>query len=159
MEETRSRAYFLFRSDVGRIDAPTWWRGTLLLAGIFAVLTIGWHLIQPYADHDLSATLFFTIGIFFANLYRLFYGFAVLLILISLYNLSAKRWRDIGRPAALAGLLPFLACIAGALHWLEPRVDNALPHAIPLAADLVLIATFVWNVIELGGFRPTAPRV
>jgi uncharacterized membrane protein YhaH (DUF805 family) len=158
--EERSQAYFLFRSDVGRIDAPTWWRGTLLLIGIFAVLTIGWHLIEPYADHDLNTTPLFTVGIFLANLYRLLYGFALFLILISHYNLSAKRWRDIGRPAALAGLLPLLACVAGALHWLEPRVDPALPHAIPITADVALLAVFVWNVVELGGLnlRPAKRR-
>lgn len=153
MEESRSRMYFLFRSEAGRIDAATWWRGTFLLLGIFAVLTIAWHLIEPYADRDLSATPFFSIWILFANVYRVLYGFALILILISYYNLSAKRWRDIGRPAALAGVLPFLACIAGALHWLEPRVAPAMPHAIPIAADLVLIAVFVWNIVELSGFR------
>jgi uncharacterized membrane protein YhaH (DUF805 family) len=153
MEEPRSRIYFLFRTDAGRIDAPTWWRSTLLLVGIFVVLTIGWHLIQPYGDHDLDTTLLFTIGIFAANLYRLLYGFAVIMILICYYNLSAKRWRDIGRPAALAGLLPLLACIAGALHWIEPRVDPDMPHAIPIAADITLAAVFVWNVIELGGLN------
>jgi uncharacterized membrane protein YhaH (DUF805 family) len=153
MEKPRSRIYFLFRSDTGRIDAAIWWRGTFLLVGIFAVLTIGWHLVQPYADHDLNTTLLFTIVILFANLYRLLYGFALILILISYYNLSAKRWRDIGRPAALAGLLPFLACIAGALHWLEPRVAPEMPHVVPVAADVALAAIFIWSVVELGGFR------
>lgn len=155
MEKPRSRIYFLFRSDAGQIDAATWRRGTLLLVGIFAVLTIGWHLIQPYADHDLNTTLLFTIAILFANLYRLLYGFALIMILISYYNLSAKRWRDIGKPAALAGLLPLLASIAGALHWLEPRVAPDMPHLIPVTADIALAAIFIWNVVELGGFRPS----
>jgi uncharacterized membrane protein YhaH (DUF805 family) len=153
MEEPRSRAYFLFRADAGKIDAATWWPSTLLLVGIFAVLTIAWHLLQPYADHDLNTTPIMAIGILIANIYRLLYGFAVILILISHYNLSAKRWRDIGRPAALAGLLPVLACIAGAMHWLEPRVDPAMPHALPLAVDVILTLTLVWNVVELGGLR------
>jgi uncharacterized membrane protein YhaH (DUF805 family) len=153
MEEPRSRIYFLFRSDAGRIDAATWWRGTLLLVGIFAVLTFGWHLIEPYADHGLNATLLFTVGILFANLYRLVYGFALILILISYYNLSAKRWRDIGRPAALAGLLPLFAWIAGAVHWLEPRLNPEMPHAIPIAANIVLVAILIWNVVELGGLH------
>ncbi len=151
MEAARSQTYFLYRSDAGRIDAPTWWRGTLLLVGIFAVLTVIWHLVEPYADHDLNTTLLFSIAILFGNVYRLVYGFALIMILISHYNLSAKRWRDIGRPASFAGILPLLACIAGALHWLEPRVAPALPHAIPVAADLALVIVFVWNVVELGG--------
>ena len=97
--------------------------------------------------------MLFTIGILFANLYRLLYGFALIMILISYYNLSAKRWRDVGRPSALAGLLPLLACIAGALHWLEPRVAPEMPHLIPVVADIALAAVFIWNVVELGGFR------
>jgi uncharacterized membrane protein YhaH (DUF805 family) len=153
-----SRAYFLFRSDSGRIDAATWWRGTLLLAGIFIGLGIGWVLVQPYADHDLNTTPLMTGAILAANLYRLLFGFSIILILISYYNLSAKRWRDIGRPAALAGLLPFLACLCAALHWLEPRLDHALPHAATLAADLVLILTFAWTIVELGGWRLRPPQ-
>ncbi len=153
-----SRSYFLFRSDAGRIDAATWWRGTLLLAGIFVTLSIGWVLVQPYADHDLNTTPLMTAGILTANLYRLLFGFSIILILISHYNLSAKRWRDFGQPAALAGLLPFVACICAALHWLEPRLDRAMPHAAVLAADLLLFVTFVWNVVELGGFRSPRPE-
>src|SRR5579883_430191 len=147
----RARLSFLFRTDAGRIYAPTWWRGTALLAGVFALLTIAWHVIEPYADHDLNTTALFTLWIVLANVYRLFYGFAIIMILICHYNLSAKRWRDAGRPAALAGLFPLAASIAGALHWLEPRVAPALPHLIPLAADLVLVAIILWNVVELGG--------
>ncbi len=153
-----SRTYFLFRSDSGRIDAATWWRGTLLLAGILIGLGIGWVFVEPYADHDLNTTPLMTAAILAANLYRLLFGFSIILILVSHYNLSAKRWRDIGRPAALAGLLPFLACLCAAAHWLEPRLDHALPHAATLAADLVLILIFVWNVVELGGLRLRPPQ-
>lgn len=158
MEAGQSRAYFLFRSDAGRIDAGTWWRGTALLAGVFAVLTVGWIFVEPYADRDLSTTPFFSAGILAANIYRVLYGFAGILILVSHYNLSAKRWRDIGRPAAFAGLLPFLGCICAALHWLEPRVDQAVPHAATVAADLALALTFVWNVVELGGLHLRRPQ-
>jgi hypothetical protein len=33
-----------------------------------------------------------------------------------------------------------------------------MPHAIPIAADVVLIATFVWNVVELGGLNLRSPQ-
>jgi uncharacterized membrane protein YhaH (DUF805 family) len=149
----RSRAYFLFRSDAGRIDAATWWRWTLLLASLLAALAIGWVLVQPYADHNLNASPWMTAAVLVTNLYRLLFGFAILLILISHYNLSAKRWRDIGWSPALAGLLPFMACICAAVHWLEPRVSPTLPHIATLAADAALAAVLVWNIIELGGLR------
>jgi uncharacterized membrane protein YhaH (DUF805 family) len=149
----RSQVFFLFRSDAGRIDAPIWWNGTLMLAGIFAAFAIVWVFVEPYADHNLDTTPLMTAGIIAANLYRLLFGFAILLIVISHYNLSAKRWRDIGRPAAFAGLLPLAACICAALHWLEPRVDQAMPRAVTIAADIVLAAIFVWNIVELGGLR------
>lgn len=158
MEPEKSRWSFLFRGDAGRIDAGTWWRNAALLGAVFAVLTLGWILIAPYAEHDLKTEPLFTFSILAANLYRIFYGFASILLLISYYNLSAKRWRDIGRPAALAGLLPFLACVAGALQWLEPRVGGEIPHFVIVIADILLFLTLVWNVIELGGLLVAARR-
>ena len=151
MEVQRSRWSFLFRTDTGRIDAGTWWRNTALLGAIFAVITFGWLLIEPYAAHNLATEPLFTFPILAANLYRIFYGFASIVLLISYYNLSAKRWRDLGHPAGLAGLLPFLACVTAALHWLEPRVGGEVPHFVVVLADILLVLILVWNVIELGG--------
>jgi uncharacterized membrane protein YhaH (DUF805 family) len=146
-----ARWSFLFRSDEGEIDANIWWQNVALLAGIFAALSLGWILVEPFAEHDLAKEPLFTLPLLAANLYRLIYGFGSLLLLISYYNLSAKRWRAIGRPSAFAGLLPFLACVAGALHWLEPRVGGEIPHFLVILVDILLFATLVWNVIELGG--------
>lgn len=151
MKAQTSRWTFLFRTDEGRIDARTWWRNTFLLVAVFAGLTLGWILARPYAEHDLATTPLFTFSVLAANLYRIFYGFAGLLLLICYYNLSAKRWRDIGRPAAFAGILPFLACVAAALHWLEPRVGGEIPHFVVVIADVLVFLTLVWNVVELGG--------
>ena len=152
MAEETSRWSFLFRSDEGRIDAATWWRYTALLAGIFALLTLVWIFVEPFAAHDLAKEPLFTLPILAANIYRLIYGFGSVLLLVSFYNLSAKRWRDIGRSSGLAGLLPFIVCLAAALHWLEPRVGGDIPHFVVVIADMLLFATLVWNVIELGGF-------
>ena len=151
MEAQTSQWSFLFRTDEGRIDAGTWWRNTALLVAIFAALTLGWFLVQPYAEHDLAREPLFTFPILAANLYRIFYGFAGIVLLICYYNLSAKRWRDIGRAGALAGILPFLACVTAALHWLEPRVGGEIPHFVIIIADVLLFLTLLWNVIYLGG--------
>ena len=148
-----SRTFFLYRSDEGRIDAATWWRGTLLLFGLFLILALGWLFIEPYADHNLDVGAGMTAAIIAANVYRLFFGFAILLLLISHYNLSAKRWRDVGWPPSLAGLFPLMVCLCGAVHWLEPRLETALPPWTTIVADALLLAVIVWNVVELGGLR------
>jgi uncharacterized membrane protein YhaH (DUF805 family) len=158
MEAQNSRWSFLFRTDEGRIDASTWWRNAALLVIIFIVLTLGWSLIAPYAEHDLATEPLFTFSILAANLYRILYGFVSILLLICYYNLSAKRWRDIGRPSALAGLLPFLACVAAALHWLEPRTGGEIPHFILVVTDILLFLTLLWNVVDLGGLLDALRR-
>lgn len=149
----RSDLSFLYRSDEGEIGVATWWRGALIVATIFAVLTLGWVAIEPYADKSLATTVLSTIVVLTANLYRLAYGFICLMLLISLYNLSAKRWRNLGRPSSFAGILPVALAIAGALNWLEPRVGGALPHALIIVADVLLVVIFLWTLGELGGLR------
>ena len=108
---------FLYRSDAGEIDVATWWRGALVLVGIFAVLTLGWIVLEPYADKSLATTIVSTIVVLTANLYRLAYGFIGLLLLICLYNLSAKRWRNLGRPSSFAGILPVAIAVDAAAGY------------------------------------------
>ncbi len=117
------------------------------------MLTLGWILIEPFADKSLATTIIGTIVVLTGNLYRLAYGFICVLLLISLYNLSAKRWRNLGRPSSFAGILPLAAAVTAALYWLEPRVDGDLPHYWIVAADIVLAGIFLWSVIELGDIR------
>jgi uncharacterized membrane protein YhaH (DUF805 family) len=143
-------ANFLFRSDQGEIDARQWWRGTALLGAILAALTMIMALLSPYMQHDLSKTPLFSALTFAAFAYLLFYTFAIVFIAISYYNLSAKRWRDRARPAALAGLLPLSALFSAAIHWLHPRAGGAIAPWQVLTIDLLLIAIIVANVFELG---------
>jgi uncharacterized membrane protein YhaH (DUF805 family) len=142
---------FLYRSDAGAINAGTWWRGAVFLAAVLAALTLGLVYLLPYAKHDLGKTPLLSVSAFGANVYILFYVFALILISVCYYNLSAKRWRDMGRPPALAGLLPFLALLSGALHLLDARVGTSLLHAISIITDIVLALTLFWNIIGLGG--------
>jgi len=145
---------FLYRTDEGRIDAGTWRGGAAVLLAVLGLLTLILFFVLPYAKHDLSKTPLLSISALSANLYVIVYSFALILIGICYYNLSAKRWRDIGRPPALAGLLPFLALLTGAAHWLSWRLGDAVPNALPLIADACFILAVCWNVIELGGLIP-----
>lgn len=150
---------FLFRTDRGRIGGAVWWRGTIPLVLLAAVLTGGWMLLRPYASHDLSKTPFLDAATLLAHAYLVCFAFAVILIAVCEYNLSAKRFRDRGRPAALAAILPLTLLVAGALIWFVPRSSGDLPEWTAPAALVVVLAVVVWNVVDLG-FGPTrAPAV
>ena len=145
---------FGFRTDQGRTCARTWRQGTLFLGAPLAVLTLIWLLLAPFTHRDLATTPFLAWDTAAAFVYLLFYAFAILLIAICHYNLSVKRWRDLGWrfPGALAGLLPFAALISGAAHWLQPRVAEVIPYWYVAGADAALVAIVAWNVVELGFF-------
>jgi len=147
-------ATFLFRREDGRIDKGVWWYGSLRLGGLFAVLTAVGIFLLPYTKHDLSTTPLFTWPIFISYLYLILYLFAIILIGISHYNLSAKRWRDRGKPSAFAGLVPFFAMLAGAVHWLHPQMPDAVPLWMAILADAGFLALLVWMIVELG-FLPS----
>lgn len=154
----KNSLYFLFRSDAGEIDAKTWAQGTAVLCALLAVLTAIWLWLAPNAVHDLNVTPFFAVWTFIAYAYLLLYAFAVLLIAISYYNLSAKRWRARGWPPALAGLLPLFALLAGAAHWLQPRMAEDIYSWQVAVLDLALAGIILWNLVELG-LRPFKPTV
>jgi hypothetical protein len=141
---------FLYRTDEGRIDPRIWRRGAALLFIILAALTLGLVFIHPYTRHDLATTPLLSASVLGANVYVVVYVFALLLIGVCYYNLSAKRWRDMGLPPALAGLLPFCTLLSGALHWLEQQGGAIMPHASTFA-DILLVLALIWNIIALGG--------
>lgn len=136
-------AHFLFRSDEGRIGPGVWMRGALLLAVLFLALTRVWLGLAPFANRSLAQRAFvdpLTIAVY---LYLFAYAIATILIGVSYVNLSIKRLRAAGQPTAIAGLLPLAALIAGAAHWLHPRVSDVFPIWIAYAADAVLIAVAI----------------
>lgn len=152
----RSGFFFLFRTDQGRIGRATWWRGTVPLAALAAAGTLGWRALSPYAHHDLSDSAFIAPLTIAAYLYLLVYAFALLLIGVCAYNLSAKRFRDRGLPAALAATLPLSLLFGAALVWFIPQSFDTIPAwAGPVTIALVL-AVAVWNVVELGLRRDPA---
>ncbi len=150
MDVTQPSAGFLYRSDQGRIGAKIWWMGAWPLGAIFAILTIGAVLSTPFMKHDLATTPFFAWSVVAAYAYIVIYVFALLLIAICFYNLSAKRWRDRGKPSALAGLLPFVALLSGAAHWLYPQMDGQVPAWSVVMIDGCFILLLIWTIVELG---------
>ena len=142
---------FLFKSDQGTIGRALWWRGTIGLALVLGVLSGIWQALAPYANRNVATgDRLFDPMAFFAYAYLLAFAFAVLLIGVSHFNLSAKRWRDRGRIGGLAGLLPLAILLAGAAHWLQPRVTESMPAFLVTICDVALLAVLVWNIIELG---------
>lgn len=148
-------ARFLFRSDEGRIGADVWLRGFLFLAALMAALTAIWIGVAPWGRRDLSQRAFVDPATIAVYVYLLVYAVAVILIGVSYVNLSLKRLRAAGRPLALAGLLPLAILLAGAAHWLQPRVADVFPVWIVYAMDA---ATAIVAIVSFLAMARGAPR-
>jgi uncharacterized membrane protein YhaH (DUF805 family) len=146
----RATIRFLFQTYEGSIDRQTWRSGTWVLAAILAPLTLIWLFIAPATHRDLATPQFLNAAALGAFIYLAIFAFAVILIAVSWTNLSAKRFRAIGRPAALAGALPFAALIDGAAHWFQPRAPDVFPGWALLIFDVALLAVAAWSFYELG---------
>jgi uncharacterized membrane protein YhaH (DUF805 family) len=154
----RATVHFLFQNYEGRIGRRVWRFGTLLLAAILIPLTLIWIVIAPATHRDLSRPELLDAGAFGAFLFLVIFTFAVILIAVSWTNLSAKRFRAIGRPAALATALPFAALLAGAAHWFQPRGSDILPGWALIIVDIAMAAVALWSFYELGVANPAARR-
>ncbi|WP_457796000.1 DUF805 domain-containing protein [Methylocystis sp. S23] len=146
------RIRFLYRTEQGRIDRATWAKGAGALAAAIAPFMLVWIFLSPYTAHDLATDPFFAPMTAVAYAFVLLYAFAILLAAVSYVNLSAKRFRDLGRewPVALAGLAPLFALVAGATHWLQPRVAEVMPVYWVWGVDAALAGVIGWTVFELG---------
>lgn len=154
----RERIRFLYRTEQGRIDRATWLKGAGALAGLITPFFFVWLALSPYADHDLSrGDPFFAPMTVVAYGFVIFYSIVILLVAVSYVNLSAKRFRAMGRraPVGLAGIAPIVALIVGATHWLQPRVAEVMPRLWVWGADAVLVVAIAWTIYELG-FREQA---
>ena len=149
-EPDPTRFFFLFRTDKGRIDRATWWRGSLPLALLALAGTAGWLLLRPYSHHDLAETAFIAPMTIAAYAYLLVFTFVLILIAVCEYNLSAKRFRDRGRPGALAGLLPLSLLFGGAVIWFIPNSFGSLPEWVGSVVIALLVLITLWNIFELG---------
>jgi uncharacterized membrane protein YhaH (DUF805 family) len=152
----RATIHFLFQSYEGMIDRRTWRSGTLVLAAILIPLTLIWIVIAPATHRDLSTPELLDARALGAFIYLAIFAFAVILIAVSWTNLSAKRFRDLGRPAVFATALPFAALLGGAAHWFQPRASDILPEWALIFVDVAIIAVALWSFYELGLAYPAA---
>ncbi|MFO1115339.1 MAG: hypothetical protein U1E28_06630 [Beijerinckiaceae bacterium] len=151
---------FLYRTEQGRIDRARWISGAAPVAALVVIGTLALWLALPYANRPLSERAFYDPATFVANFYILAFAGALILAAISWTNLSAKRFRDRGRPAplGLAGLLPLAALVTGAAHWLQPRVAEVMPRWTVWSCDVLLVIVAIWTFIELFDLTPGASK-
>ena len=150
MSQRSDRARFLFRTETGIIDAPTWRVHAGWLFALLAGMTVVWLLLRPYAHHDLAKSAFIAPMTILAFAYLIIFSFAVLLIAISFTMLSMKRFRDRGEPVGLAGLIPLLALFAGSLHFIQPQAPDVISAWYLVATDGILVAAIIWTIVDCG---------
>ena len=141
---------FLYREAEGVIDGSTWLRATAAPVILALVMTIVAVLIAPDQPRDLANEAFFDPLVIAVHAYDIVYAFVLLMCAVAEYFVSAKRFTDRGKPAALAGLLPFSLLLAGAAHWYQPRSEGWSPLWLPYIFDAIAIAVIAWNILELG---------
>lgn len=156
MRVDRPAIDFLFRTYEGAIDRRTWRAGTLVLGSILLPLVVVWLILAPATHRDLSRPELLDARALFAFTYLIVFAFAVILIAVCWTNLSAKRFRAIGRPGAYAAALPFAALITGAAHWFQPRAPDVFPDWALMIFDAGLAAVALWSFYELGLANPAA---
>ena len=149
---------FLFREDQGRIGRRTWWTGTLGLGAVLAALTGVWLFASRGATGAFDSTQAEVARTVIASLCLILFAAGILLIAVCHTMLSAKRLNDRARPAGLAGVLPLAALLTGAAHWLQPRMEGAMPGWSLWVADGSMAAVVVWVVAEMGVLAARAKR-
>ena len=158
MRLDRATVHFLFQNYEGTINRRTWRTGTLVLAAILIPLTIVWLIVAPATRRDLSTRGFLDAEALAAFIFLMIFAFAVILIAVSWTNLSAKRFRALGRPPALAAALPLAALLAGAAHWFQPRAPDIFPDWGLILVEVALTAIAAWSFYELGLANPRPRR-
>ena len=145
-----ARARFLFRTEAGTIDAATWRFHAAWLAILVVGLSAIWLVLRPYTHHDLATSRLIVPMTIAAFTYLILFSFALLLIAICYTMLSMKRFRALGQPTGLAGLIPLLALLSGALHFLRDQTPDVISIWYVVALDAVLIIAIVATVVDLG---------
>ena len=138
---------FLFRTDQGSISRIVWLRSATILAGVGTVATLVWRMMRQYTVDPINQPPLLAVA---GYVYLLVYTFGSIVILVSLYNLSAKRFFAVGMARSLAAVFPASLLFAGAVAWYVPRSQGALSHWVTVAAVVLSIGVAGWNVYTLG---------
>jgi hypothetical protein len=141
---------FLYRQGEGVIGPTAWARASAPPVAIAIALTLIAWAIAPDRPRDLASQDFADVTIVATHVYFLAYAFVLILCAVAEYFVSAKRFADRGKPAALAGLAPFALLLAAAANWYQPRSEGTMPEALVWIFDAVAVGVVVWNVVELG---------
>ena len=143
---------FLYRQGEGQIDRLQWWRADapIWIAGL--VLSLIWLAIAPQA-RDLAHEPLFDLGVALRYFYLIVYAFALFLLGVMHYFVSAKRFARRGLPPAFAGLALFAIFIAAAAHWYQPRSEGTAPVWMIWLIDLAALGCVGWTVYQLGVAR------
>jgi hypothetical protein len=145
---------FLYREAEGKIGPGLWARASLLPVGVALVMTLAAWAMAP-GPRDLGAQPFFSLSIVAVHAYLLIYSFALIFLAVAQYFVSAKRFNDLGKAPALAGLAPFALLVAGAAAWYQPRSEGSMPPWAVWPFYVAAAAVIVWNIVELGFVRRT----
>jgi uncharacterized membrane protein YhaH (DUF805 family) len=149
--------HFLYRESEGAIGPALWARASALPVGVASIMTLIAWAIAPRAPRDLGSQPFFSFTILAVHTYLMIYGFALILLAVAQYFVSAKRFIDLGRSPAWAGLAPMCLLLAGAANWFQPRSEGAMPIWAVYPFDALALAVVLWNIAELGFVkRPSA---
>ena len=144
------RLRFLFRTEQGRIGRQDWLQGAALLAAPLALLTAGWFAIEPFATRTLDekAALIDPMAIA-AYGYAIVFAFLIMVAAASFTLLSMKRLREIGLPTMLGGIAPLTIFVDGAMHWMQPRVADAMSRGWVWGFDALAISAIAWTIWQM----------
>jgi hypothetical protein len=140
---------FLYREAEGTIGPGLWARASAAVVGVALALTALAWVVAP-GPRDLKTQPFFSVSIVAVHTYLAFYGFALFVLAVAQYFVSAKRFNDLGLSPGWAGLAPFSLLIAGAATWYQPRSVGGMPAWAVYPFYVFAIAVLIWNVAALG---------
>lgn len=106
---------FLYREADGVLGPGQWARASALPLGIAAAMTLVAWTLAP-GPRDLATQPFFSFSILATYAYFVVYSFALIVLAVMQYYVSAKRFNALGRSQAWA-VYPFYALAVGVVIW------------------------------------------